>query len=600
MDYRTSFPRVRSAAWALLLLALAAVAPVAAETYRFDGVGRVVAIGDVHGAYPEFVAVLQGAGLVDGQLRWRGGRAHLVSTGDLLDRGDRARDVVALLMRLQEEAAAAGGAVHVLAGNHEVMSLTGDLRYVSPREFAGFAGNGDPAQGRAERLRAFAPDGPIGRWLLQRPVMIAVNGDLFVHGGLSSKLAGMSLEEVNRAAARDTRAFAEGWHALLAAGALQPADDFDRILEVARGLAAAPPAEGGAPPPLQAPATAIVEAAKGLPFQPDGPVWYRGSALCHPYYEAPALASLLSGLKARRVVIGHTPTLDRRIGSRFDGQVLRIDTGMNPAAYEGRPSALVVEGGRTSAFHVGEGMAAVRAEANREWQRPYGMSDAQIEEFLLDARILANEPLSVGVTKPRRLTLERDGRRMRAVFKVFDTDPGIERGAWERIHDAADRHLYEVAAYKLDRILGLGMVPVAVLREIDGERGLVQYWIEDATTETDRVQQKTRYQGECSLARQHDLVNVFDVLVHNLDRNTGNILYDRDWQVWMIDHSRAFGTQRGRPPPLEKAKLVVTAPMAKALANVTPATLAPLAPYLHRRQIQALVERARALRALAR
>lgn len=600
MEHRTSIARVRSAAWGLLLLALAAIAPAAAGQYRFDGVGRVVAIGDVHGAYPEFVDVLRGTGLVDAQLHWSGGRTHLVSTGDLLDRGDRARDVIALLMRLQDEAAAAGGAVHVLLGNHEVMSLTGDLRYVSPREFAGFAKDGDVAKGRAERLRAFAPDGPLGRWLLQRPVMIVINGDLFVHGGLSAKLAGMSLEDINRAASRDTRAFAEGWHALLAAGALQPADDFDRILAVAHGLAAAPRGENGEAPPLQAPAMAIVEAAEGLPFQPHGPVWYRGSALCHPYYESPVLASVLSALRARRVVIGHTPTLDRHVGSRFDGQVLRIDTGMNPAAYRGRAAALVIEQGRTSAFHVGGGTSAVRAEANREWQRPYGMSDAQIEEFLLNATILANEELSVGVTKPRRLTLERDGQRMRAVFKVFDTDPGIERGAWERTHDAADRHQYEVAAYKLDRILGLGMVPVSVLRDVGGERGLVQYWIEDATTETDRVQKKTRYDGDCSLARQHDLVNAFDVLVHNLDRNTGNILYDRDWQAWMIDHSRAFGTQRDRPPPLDKAKIVVGAPMARALRDITPARLAPLAPYLHRRQIQALVERARALLASAR
>lgn len=595
MAYCRSFEGARVAAGCLLLASALFFAPALAQPHRFDGVERVVAIGDVHGAYSEFVEVLQGTGLVDASLHWRAGKTHLVSTGDLLDRGDRASDVVALLMRLQGEATAAGGAVHVLLGNHEVMSLTGDLRYVSAAEFASYALQGDAASGHARRLRAFAPDGPVGRWLLQQPMVIVINGDAFLHGGLSERVAGMSLDEINQAAVRDTRAFAEGWHALLAAGALQPGDDFDRILEVARSLAAPTP-QGSPPSPLQAPAAAIVAAVKGLPFVPDGPVWYRGNALCHPYAEAPVLDATLAGIGAQRVVIGHTPTLDRRIASRVDGRVVRIDTGMNPTAYKGRGSALVIERGRTTAFYLREDPAPLRAEANREWQRPYQMSDAQIEDFLLNAPITHTEELTLGVTRPKRLTLERDGQRMRAVFKVFDTDPGAQRGTWGRVKDAADRHVYEIAAYKLDRLLGLEMVPVVVLREVDGEQGVVQYWIEDAFNETDRVQKQLGYHGECRLAKQRNLMSVFDVLIHNVDRNTGNILYDREWQLWSIDHSRSFGTGRGRPPPLAKAAITVSAPMSLALARVTRENLKPLEPYLHRRQLQSLVERAQALR----
>lgn len=611
---------VRTSRTALLALALLlASAPAWAQAYRFNDVERVVAIGDVHGAYPEFVDLLKGVGLVDEQLHWSGGKTHLVSTGDLFDRGDQALQVVELLMRLQEEAASAGGVVHVLLGNHEIMTLTGDLRYVSPGGYAAFveeeqadlaatpaaAPTPVPTQvppglppGFMPRLQALAPNGRLGQWLLQRPVMIVINGDVFVHGGLSAQVAGLSLEQINRDAIRDTRAFAESWHALMAMGALQPGDDFDRILTVAKELAAAPVPEDGSPLPQQAPAAAIVQAIKGLAFVPEGPLWYRGNAQCHPYIESPVLAPLLEGLQARRVVIGHTPTLDHRIDSRLDGQVVRIDTGMNPQAYQGRPSALVIEGGRSTAWYVGEPGAAIRAEPGREWQRPYGMSDAQIEEFLLNAEITLDEELELGVTHPRRLTLERNGQRMRAVFKTLDTDPDIERRHWDQRYDKADRYQYEVAAYRLDRLLGLQMVPVAVLRRVDGERGAVQYWLEDAVNETDRVQKKLGYGSDCGFHAQHALVNVFDMLINNVDRNTGNILYDRNWQVWLIDHGRSFGTNDERPPELRGKEIVVTPPMAKALEAVTTENLEPLAPYLNRVQRRALVERAQKLRRL--
>ncbi|MGH8085353.1 MAG: metallophosphoesterase [Lysobacter sp.] len=615
-------PRAVALAARIAMLCLALLlptSPVLAQTYRFDGVERVVAIGDVHGAYPELVEVLEGVGLVDGQLRWSGGKTHLVTTGDLLDRGDRPVEVVELLMRLQQESESAGGAVHVLLGNHEIMSLTGDLRYVTPGGFASFAQEspanaiatpapvptataapapGPPAlpPGFMPRLQALAPDGRLGRWLLQRPVMIVINGDVFVHGGLSARMAGLSLEQINRDAIRDVRAFAESWHALMAMGALQPGDDFDRILVVAKQSAAAPPAEDGTPSPLQAPAMAIVEAIKGLAFVPEGPVWYRGSAQCHPYMESPVLAPVLEGLQAQRVVIGHTPTLDHRIASRMDGQVLRIDTGMNRQSYHGQASALLIQGDRTTTWHAGDGGAAIRAEANREWQRPYDMSDAQIEEFLLNAAITTDEELDLGVTHPRRLTLERNGQRLRAVFKTLDTDPDIERRRWERSYDKADRYLYEVAAYRLDRILGLQMVPVAVPRTVDGQRGMLQYWVEDAVNETDRAQRKLGYGSDCDFHSQHALVNVFDMLINNVDRNTGNILYDRNWQVWLIDHGRSFGANDERPPELRDQQIVVTPPMAEALEAVTAESLEPLAPYLNRVQRRALMQRALKLR----
>ena len=185
---------------------------------------RVIAFGDVHGAADDLTALLRAAGVVDENLRWSAGTTHVVSLGDLLDRGSASREVMDLLMRLQEEAPAAGGALHVVLGNHETMNLLGDLRYVTPADFSSYEADEPP--GLRERLRAdwiarggastgdefdrrfppgyfghraaFAGDGRYGRWLLGLPVAIVIDDTLFVHGGLSRPLAGLSLEEINR------------------------------------------------------------------------------------------------------------------------------------------------------------------------------------------------------------------------------------------------------------------------------------------------------------------------------------------------------------------------------------------------------------------
>jgi len=106
---------------------------------------RVVAIGDVHGAHDQFVAILRAAGLIDGRARWSGGRAVLIQTGDILDRGNDSRKVIELLRRLEREARGAGGQVIALMGNHEFMRLAGDWRYVSPGEYDAFRDSGSIA-----------------------------------------------------------------------------------------------------------------------------------------------------------------------------------------------------------------------------------------------------------------------------------------------------------------------------------------------------------------------------------------------------------------------------------------------------------------------
>src|ERR1700694_2667389 len=103
------------------------VVPLFAED-TFEGVQRIVAIGDIHGDYGRFVELLRSAQVVDRNNAWAGGATHLVVTGDFLDRGPAPRQVMDLLIELEPQAEKAGGHVHALIGNHEAINIYGDLR----------------------------------------------------------------------------------------------------------------------------------------------------------------------------------------------------------------------------------------------------------------------------------------------------------------------------------------------------------------------------------------------------------------------------------------------------------------------------------------
>jgi hypothetical protein len=320
-----------------------------------------VAVGDVHGSFDNLVGVLRLAGIVDQKNRWAGGKAHLVQTGDLLDRGVETRKVLDLVMRLEGDARKAGGRVHALLGNHEVMNLIGDLRYVSPEEYERFRTRdseayreafvrsaterakerakaaGEPfdeaahrekvaAQvplGFVERARELSSEGRYGKWLRQRPAVAIVNGVAFVHGGLTPEVAALGCAEINARVRREIT------------------QDLDATLR---------------------------EPASTLAAGENGPLWYRGLAKDDESILGPQVDAVLASLGARAVVVGHSVTGDGRISSRFDGRVFGIDVGMGEA-YGGNLAALEVSAeGAISALYKDrrEELARPAAAARRD------------------------------------------------------------------------------------------------------------------------------------------------------------------------------------------------------------------------------------------
>ena len=149
------------------------------------------------------------------------------------------------------------------------------------------------------------------------------------------------------------------------------------------------------------------------------------------------------------------------------------------------------------------------------------------EERLQTAEIQEMEDVGEGVTEPVRVTLKQGDTVFRAIYKPLKR--GRHKGYWES-------YQAEVAAYELDKMLGLDMVPPTVVRRIKGDLGSMQLWVEGDTYK--RLQPKVPQTPQFSW--QISRMKMFDNLIFNDDRNTGNFMLDESWNIILIDHSRAF------------------------------------------------------------
>lgn len=256
------------------------------KEYALPAVPRWVAIGDLHGDLSATQQALELAGAIDAKGHWIGGNLVVVQTGDQLDRGDDERGILDLLERVAGEARDAGGALHVLNGNHEAMNVLGDFRYVTPAGYRAFD-DVTPRAALAERwpseargrAGAFLPGGGEALRLSRRRVVVQVGDTVFVHGGIRAPHVTSGLDRLNRETAAWMR--------------------------------------GSNPQPPR------------LVQDPEGPLWTRvyggaqlDSAACAVLDEA------LKALGAARMVVGHS-VQEGGISAACDGRVQRIDVGLS-------------------------------------------------------------------------------------------------------------------------------------------------------------------------------------------------------------------------------------------------------------------------------
>jgi hypothetical protein len=250
--------------------------------------------------------------------------------------------------------------------------------------------------------------------------------------------------------------------------------------------------------------------------------------------------------------------------------------------------------------------AAASPAASRSSARPAswacpdlgGMScERELAEFLQTAEVVRIEDIGDGITRPRRVTLRKDGVEARAIFKTVDITT-TDVAYTNRLESVfTDKFVYEVAAYRLDRLLGIGLVPVTVLRTIDGEQGSLQYWIEDAMKMQDAFDRDLPVGNTQLLLQRLMLMYVLDAMIYNIDRNFTNVLVrpDRD-DFFLIDHSRAFRTAKKLPSLKEQRQIPVPDPVARNLRELDLATLGTeLGGLLSTKQIRAIDARRRLL-----
>ncbi|NIO47953.1 MAG: hypothetical protein GTN73_00725 [Candidatus Aminicenantes bacterium] len=348
----------------LLLLAVLVLAFLA-HLYAADiqciwtDIKKIVAVGDIHGDYKAFIKILKGTGLIDKELHWTGGRTHLVQIGDVLDRGDYAKEIFDLLMRLEKEAEKAGGKVHMLIGNHEELNITGQIfnreeftlrqlvsflpdgyREKQVKKFRKILGNNPTKKtgldssldsnlmpfwenmynelrtnrrhpARSEYISNF--NKIYGKWILKQNAVIKINNIIFVHGGVSEKFSKWELKKINnrlRVELEDLRRAAMNF--------TQP-----RIPDYRRQIV----------------------------YAQDGPYWYREFATKNQDDFKENVDRILNNLEAEYMVIAHTPKViqTKEDMQLFQGRIWIIDTGISEPYRKymrGRLSALIINKGK--------------------------------------------------------------------------------------------------------------------------------------------------------------------------------------------------------------------------------------------------------------
>lgn len=277
------------------------------EKSEYNGVKKMLVLSDIEGNFDALRKLLQGNGVIDDNFNWTYGKDHLVLVGDFVDRGTMVTETLWLIYMLEEKAKAAGGYIHFILGNHEIMNMSNDLDYVQQRYIQHAQLMNKPY------MQLFGQDAELGRWLATKNTVERIGKTLFMHGGFSSYMNMMNislkdLNEMTREYYTDTTYKYK-----------------DERLNIV--------------------------------YSDFGPFWYRG------YYKAPRAAmgqvdSTLNFYGVNQITTGHT-IISTEIKSLYNGKLYNTDV----HHAEGKSEALLIDDKQLMRVNMkGEKMAISRAD----------------------------------------------------------------------------------------------------------------------------------------------------------------------------------------------------------------------------------------------
>jgi len=497
--------------------------------WKWNGVSRIVAIADIHGDIDAFREILKGTGIVDEEFNWIAGQTHLVQLGDVMDRGNFGPYCFDLLMKLEIQAEEAGGAVHVLIGNHEEANIYGTAPttsdYVSLSQFWYFLpndyikererpirekydGDGYNQEEEAavmrfwEKVKNDSDDEAVdkyhesfvrqyGEWLITKNVVIKLNDIVFTHGGVDESYSEMGIAKINKLMREDLDKLKFG----------KPLYNRPRVA-----------------------------------YQPNAPQWFRGLIRKEEDSFSDDVDRILANLEANFMVVGHTVRRETRKLDRFGGRIWGIDTGISKF-YGGVRCALLIEDGKFRIWWGDEGIEDAGSDTLSAPSHQVQIDQQEMENFLRTATILTAIPdENLGRTEPWIIDLRQGELERQGFFKhVNRCRPSVN----------ADCYKYELAAYELNKLLGLKIVLPVVERVIKARPGSLAMFLPG-----NLVRLKKFLEGNKAL-KNHDSFhkNMLDLLVFENLCYTGLIDEEVNKDIFLdpetgyichIDFSQAF------------------------------------------------------------
>jgi len=376
----------------IAVFAAVLVVSVAVQAQDTEPSARMAVLGEVQGAAKTAAGLLQSMGLIDEGGHWSGSDTTLVQTGDLMDGGVDVRDTLDLFMRLQDEAAADGGRVIVLLGNHEAMNILGELRDVNYMAYQTFADDGSEARQRAayqahvgwreqraqaigtepfvaddeyetdwfaahpvgwmEYVESMGPAGVYGRWLRTLPVAVRIDGLLFIHAGISPAMKGMDVGAINQRAADEIARFDRDRALMVTEGLCLPLSSAREMVGVVKEevvfVNELPASERNA---------GNERAVRALELQDlmgwgswsllsdEGPLWFRGPSKWTGQAQEAEMAAILDASNVERMITGQPAGKSHRIEARFSDRVVLTSTDMSDEPWAGgKAAALEISG----------------------------------------------------------------------------------------------------------------------------------------------------------------------------------------------------------------------------------------------------------------